>query len=127
MRIRAALSGGMFFLALVGSTLASTAGDAVVGAGVFANRCKECHEAPPDSRKAGPSLVGVIGRLAGSLAGFDYSDAMRSAGFIWTEEQLRAYVVNPKALVPKNRMLFNGIKREGEVDDLIAYLKSISS
>jgi cytochrome c len=127
MRIRAAFCMGISVMALVGSTMASTAGDAVAGAGVFSSRCKECHEAPPDSRKAGPSLVGVVGRLAGSLAGFNYSDAMRSAGFIWSEEQLRAYVLNPKALVPKNRMRFNGIKREGEVDDLIAYLKSISS
>ncbi len=126
MRVRAALCAGMSVVVLSGTSLA-VAGDAVVGAGVFANRCKECHEAPSGSRKAGPSLVGVVGRLAGSLAGFDYSDAMRLAGFTWTEEQLRAYVVNPKAVVPKNRMLFNGIKREGEVEDLIAYLKSISS
>lgn len=126
MGVRAALCVGVLVVTLVGTSMAA-AGDAVVGAGVFANRCKECHEAPPNSRKAGPSLVGVVGRLAGSLAGFDYSDAMRSAGFTWSEEQLRAYLLNPKAVVPKNRMLFNGLKREGEVEDLVAYLKSISS
>ncbi len=101
------------------------AGDKTVGEGVFANRCRECHEAPAGDRKAGPSLVGIVGRRAGSLPGFAYSDAMRNAGFVWTELRLQEYLSNPKAAVPGNRMLFNGLKREGEFEDLLEYLKSL--
>lgn len=125
MNIRSTIS-ILCILAAAATATPAFAGDATIGAGVFTNRCKECHEAPAGDRKAGPSLVGVVGRQAGTLEGFNYSDAMRSAGFIWTVEQLSAYLVSPRTVVPGNRMPFNGIKREGEVGDLIAYLQSIS-
>lgn len=111
----------------VGMGSAALADDAISrGQSVYDNRCKECHEAPPEARKAGPSLIGVVGRQAGTLPGFAYSDAMKAAGFIWTEDQLRAYLLNPRAVVPGNRMPFNGLKRPGEDVDIVAYLKSLS-
>ena len=96
-----------------------------MGEGVFANRCKACHEVANEKAKEGqgPSLKGLFGRTAGSVPGFAYSDAMKAAGFTWDEDKLKAYLINPKALVPNNKMVFNGLKREGEMENLIAYLK----
>lgn len=126
MQVSRVVCGALVLVGVMLTSLEALGGDAAIGAGVFENRCKECHEAPPDSRKAGPSLVGIVGRPAGTLAGFNYSEAMRAAGFVWSVDQLRAYLANPKAVVPGNRMLFNGLKRAGEADNLIAYLQSIS-
>ena len=92
------------------------------GRRVFA-QCRSCHtieEGGPN--RVGPNLHGVIGREAGSKEGFNYSPAMRSAGFAWNAERLDAYLTNPRAYVPNNRMAFVGVRNETQRRDLIAYL-----
>lgn len=97
-------------------------GDVVKGEGVFQNRCIECHSVNGDKVKIGPPLTGLFGRVSGTWPGFKYSDAMKSAGIVWGADTLAQYLPNPRAMVPKNRMNFNGLKRAGEAEDLIAYL-----
>jgi cytochrome c len=96
------------------------AADAAHGKVVF-QTCTACHTDKPDA--IGPSLRGVYGRKAGSLEDFRYSNAMLRANIIWDQANLRAYIKDPQAKVPGNRMPFGGIDDPKDVDDVIAYLK----
>jgi cytochrome c len=110
-------------LVLVLAPAARAAGDPELGRRIF-GRCGFCHALDPDRRgMVGPTLHGVLGRKAGTLDGFKYSEAMRDAGLVWSEETLRRYITNPQDVVPDNRMVFPGIRNQKEVDDLVAYLK----
>lgn len=86
------------------------------------NKCKACHEVATDRNKVGPTLKGVFGRTAGTLEGFAFSDAMKASGIVWSEETLKPYLTDPKAVVPGTKMTFAGIKKEEELDNLIEYL-----
>lgn len=100
-------------------------GDPAQGAKVF-NKCKACHELKSEKNKVGPHLVGIVGRTAGSVEGFNYSDALKKAhaeGLVWNEENLAKYLHNPKEFLPGNRMAFAGLKKDDEIADLLAYLK----
>lgn len=73
--------------------------------------------------RLGPILNGVIGRKAGTYEGFEYTEANRNSGIVWDEETLANYLRNSPAAIPGTSMVFLGIKKEEEIDDLIAYLK----
>jgi len=109
------------FLAL-GSTSALAEGDAAKGKKVF-NKCKACHSLEEGKKKVGPSLFGVIGREAGKVEGFKYSKAMMESGVTWTEENIDAYLAKPKEFIPGNKMVFVGLKKPEQRQDVIAYLK----
>ena len=101
------------------------AGDAAAGQKVF-NKCRACHVADKETNRVGPHLVGIIGRKAGTVDGFKYSDGMKGAGekgLVWTEENIAKYMKDPKDFVPGNRMAFVGLKKDEEIQDLIAFLK----
>ena len=103
-------------------------GDANAGATVF-NKCKVCHVADTDQNKVGPSLNGVIGRVAGTHAGFSYSKAMieaGKAGLQWDEATLRDYLHNPRTKVKGTKMVFPGLKDDTEITNLLAYLEQFS-
>jgi cytochrome c len=97
------------------------AADDAHGKQVFA-ACAACHSDKPDA--IGPSLRGVFGRKSGTLSDFRYSNAMRRAGLIWNEDNLRAYIKDPQSKVPGNRMPFGGLQSDKDVDDVIQYLKN---
>lgn len=101
---------------------AQAAGDPEAGKKVFA-KCKACHQLAAGKNGVGPSLHGVFGRKAGSVDGFKYSDAMKSKDITWNEETIGAYIADPKKYIPGNKMVFPGIKKDSERNDLIAYLK----
>ena len=71
----------------------------------------------------GPKLHGLVGRKAGTSAGYAYSDAMKNSGIVWDEATLAEYNRDPKDKVPGTKMLFNGVKNAGQLADLVAYLK----
>ena len=101
-------------------------GDAARGAELFPIRCIECHAiSETTDKKIGPSLLGLIDRTSGSLEGYEFSDAMKGAGIVWSEETLMTYLVAPRKVVPGTKMNFNGLKRPGEVEDLVAYLLEV--
>lgn len=104
------------------ATGSATAANIDEGKKVF-NKCKACHSLEAGKRKVGPSLHGVFGRKAGTLEGFKYSQALKDSGITWDEGSMRRYLADPKAVVPGGRMAFAGIKKDSEMDDLIAYLK----
>ena len=124
MKLRIALAA----LALLGasSPAALAAGDVEKGKAVF-KRCQVCHVHDTKTNKVGPHLGDVVGRKAGSVEGFHYSDAMKKKGeegLVWTEENLASYLKDPKAFVPGNKMVFVGLKKDDEIADVIAFLKS---
>jgi cytochrome c len=100
------------------------AGDPAHGAKVFASICATCHSAARPPRDViGPSLLGVVGRKAGSKPGFAYSHAMLAAGFVWTPAQLETYIAKPQALVPGNRMPFAGLPNPKDRADVVGFLE----
>ena len=119
---------GFASAALIAMALASgTAGAADVKKGkkVF-NKCKACHSLKSGKNKMGPSLFGVIGRKAASVPKFRYSKAMKKSDITWDEATLRLYLANPKKFLKGTRMSFRGIKKQSQLDNLVAYLKEAS-
>lgn len=108
------------------ASVALADGDATKGAQVFKKNCMACHSATDAKPKVGPSLQGIVGRPVASVAEFKYSDGMKTfgAGKTWTEEELTAYLPNPKDLVPGTKMAFVGLKSPQDIADLVAYLKN---
>ena len=104
----------------------ATAGDPEAGQKVF-RKCATCHEVKAPKNKVGPHLGGIFGRPAGAVEDFKYSDGMKNADIVWDEETIGAYVKEPKAYIPGNRMIFAGLKKDEEVADLIAYLKEATA
>lgn len=98
----------------------SGAGDPERGKALYA-RCQGCHSI--DRNRIGPLHRGLFGRRAGSVDGFDYSQAMRASGIVWDEATLDAFLAAPRDYIPGTRMIYAGIKDPQERADLIAYLK----
>jgi len=111
-------------------------GDPVKGEAVF-KKCSSCHLVGPDAKnKVGPALTGVIGSAAGSVEGYKYGKdllAAGEAGLVWTEEEVFAYLKDPKKYLraklenkkAKSKMSFK-LKKEDQRKDVIAYLKTFS-
>lgn len=107
--------------------LPAAAGDASAGADVF-KKCAACHSIGPGAKtKVGPELNGVVGRKAGTLAGFSYSDAMKNSGLTWDPATLLHYLHGPRALVPGTKMTFAGLSSDDDINNLIAYLSQFSA
>ena len=98
-------------------------GDAAKGQKVFA-KCKTCHEIATAKNKVGPTLQGVIGRKAGTVEGFKYSEAMINSGVTWDAATIAEYVAKPKEFIAGNKMAFAGLKKEDEIADLVAYIQA---
>ena len=96
------------------------------GAEAFAAACAGCHapQAAPDI--AGPPLDNIIGRNAGSVFGYPYSEALRDAGFVWTEAALRAWMEDNTAFLPGTRMRHDGLSDPVVQALILSYLQSIS-
>ncbi|MFM9841348.1 MAG: c-type cytochrome [Dongiaceae bacterium] len=101
-------------------------GDVAAGEKLFV-KCKTCHALEAGKNKVGPSLAGLFGRGAGSLADFNYSDAMKASGITWDEATLGEYLADPKGRIPGNKMVFPGLKKDEDRANLIAYLKTATA
>jgi cytochrome c len=96
----------------------------VDGARVF-KPCASCHQIGPNSRGGfGPQLNGLFGRRAGATPDFAYSDAMKTAGIVWDERTLAAFLRDPDRVVPGTKMRFWGIHDDRDLAALIAYLRT---
>jgi cytochrome c2 len=105
------------------------AADPAAGEKVF-KKCRACHAVGEGAKhKVGPELNDIIGRQAGTAEGFKYSNAMIEAGdggMVWDDEALAAYLAAPKKVVPKTKMAFAGLKKDDDIENVIAYLKTFS-
>lgn len=110
-------------LALVAGS-AGAKGDPARGEQLYA-RCAACHALAYD--RVGPHHCGLIGRKAGTVAGFDYSPAMKKSGIVWTARTLNRFLADPARLVPGTTMTYAGIPEPKERADLIAYLEAAAT
>ncbi len=108
--------------AVASENFADFTGVATNGKTVFL-QCMACHSLKEGENKVGPSLYSKIGKTAGQVPGFNYSDANKNSGIVWTEAELFTYLKNPRAAIPGTKMVFAGIPDPQKRADLIAYLK----
>jgi cytochrome c len=113
----AAIAASSSAAAAAGTTL----GDPSRGEEIY-GRCLACHALAFD--RVGPRHCGLLGRRAGSVAGFPYSRAMKNSKIVWNEKTLDRFLADPPKAVPGTTMTYAGIADAGERAALIAYLKS---
>ena len=94
------------------------------GQKLFNDRCAVCH-APKHGQRFGPSINGVVGRPAGSVAGFPYSDALKKSGLVWTEDNLRKWIADSASAVPHTLMPHVSFSDPAEQIYVIEYLKTL--
>lgn len=104
--------------------------DVTLGEKVYKKYCFACHKAGDKARNlVGPVFNDLFGRVAGTVEGFNYSDAMRQAGqngVVWDEKTLREYLPRPRDFVTGTKMTFVGLKKPEDIENLIAYLRQFS-
>lgn len=100
-------------------------GDPAAGQQVF-KKCRACHSLEAGKNTLGPSLASIVGRKAGEVPNYNYSPALKNSNVVWNPEALSSYLRNPKEFLPGNKMAFPGLKKENELNDVIAYLASTS-
>jgi cytochrome c len=124
--VKLILSAAVFAAALVAVSASARAdGDPEAGKQVF-KKCHACHNVGESARNAvGPELDGIVGRKAGSVEGYNYSDANKSSGITWDAATLDVYLKDPKAKVPGTKMAFPGLPSDKDRADVIAYLSTI--
>jgi cytochrome c len=123
MRVNILLISTVIFGALADSAYAqdATAGEAAFG------KCQVCHDVGESARnKLGPALNGLDGRKAGTVEGYDYSEANKSSGIVWSEASFTEYIVDPAGKIPGTKMMFSD-KNEKEIADLWSYLKQFET
>ena len=108
---------------LDGTTLADFIGDAAAGERTFL-QCVACHVVEPGVNRSGPSLAGIIGRTAGTVDGYNYTEANANSGITWSLEKMYQYLENPRRVVPGTKMAFAGLKDGQDRANVIAYLQS---
>lgn len=100
------------------------------GQGAF-RQCSSCHEVGAGAtNRTGPHLNGLMGRTLGSIDGFRYSNTFKdanAAGDAWSEENLRAFLIDPRGAMPGTKMAFRGVRNESDIEALIAYIESIGA
>jgi cytochrome c len=86
--------------------------------------CAGCHTVDPGKTSYGPNLRGVVGRKAGSLPGYAYSDALKASDMVWSVQNLDKWLTSPQKTVPGTKMPFTGYadpeKRRQIIDYLLA-------
>lgn len=111
-----------FIAAFDANADADAGGDAARGEQLY-GRCAGCHSL--DENRIGPLHRGVYGRAAGSVADYAYSDALRASAVVWDDATLDAWLTDPQAFIPGQKMFFR-LANPADRADIIAYLRQIS-
>ena len=86
-------------------------------------QCRACHSLKENEpHKIGPNLFKIIGSKAGSMKGYNYSDALSKSEIVWTMENLDLWLEKPYEIIPGNKMVFSGMSKQEDRNDLIAYV-----
>ena len=89
--------------------------------------CVACHSFKSGEHVNGPSLDNLFEQIAGKKEGFRYSGPMKRSGLIWTESNLRDFILNPQEKIPGNRMPFSGLENPEDLNTLIQYIRKMST
>lgn len=93
------------------------------GQTAFNNSCRTCHSMDAGDNRLGPSLHGIVGKKAGATEGYQFSSALKGAGFEWAKEKLAAFIESPEAVVPGNNMKpYAGLTDKATRDAIVAFL-----
>lgn len=114
-----------FVAAAFTASALSAEGNAAKGRRTFAAQCAACHTSTAENRITGPALLGVIGRKAGSLEGFAFSEAMKNSGLTWDAATLEKYLAAPGEIVPGTTMT-QAVSAPAARADLIAFLNTLT-
>jgi len=113
--------------AILAKAESAAAQDSAAGKASFA-KCQACHAVGQGAKnKLGPELNGLAGRKAGAAAGYQYSPALKNAGFAWDQSSFSDFLQNPRTKVPGNKMAFAGMKDKAEAASLWAYLQQFNA
>lgn len=97
------------------------------GQAAFAN-CSACHTLDQGAANgAGPNLFGIVGRAAGAVKGFSYSDALKASGITWTAAELDEYIADPAAKIPGTTMVAGSIADPAKRKAVIAYIENAAA
>ena len=116
------LAGAQF--AIAQTTALTAAGTALKGKEIYDARCSACHSV--DDNRVGPMHLGVFGRKAGSVKSYRYSVALSKSKVIWNADTLTAWLTNPEALIPGQRMGY-AMDNAQDRDDVVAYLATLKA
>lgn len=113
--------------ALALSCVTAAAQDLAAGEQSF-KKCLPCHSVGDGAtHKVGPLLNGLDGRKAGTIPGYNYSDANKDSGLVWSEAVFKDYIKDPMGKMPGTKMAFPGIRNDAEIGHLWAYLKQFGT
>jgi cytochrome c len=123
--VRNVLKAAAVVAMLAATTVAARAdGDPEAGKNIF-KKCHACHNIGEGAHNSvGPELNGVVGRKAGTVEGYSYSEANKTSGITWDVATLDVYLTDPKAKVPGTKMAFPGLPNEKDRANVIAYLST---
>ena len=86
-------------------------------------QCRACHSLKPnETNRIGPSLYGIINQQAGSIEGYEYSEALKQSNVYWNLDNLDQWIEKPYEMIPGNKMVFSGMRKKQDRNDLIAYI-----
>ncbi|MGC1888978.1 MAG: cytochrome c oxidase assembly protein [Stellaceae bacterium] len=102
--------------------VASATPDPKRGQTLFAERCAACHSL--ETNKTGPLLGGVVGRVSGTISGYNYSPALHQAGLRWSADALDHWLADPRKFIAGARMPVRVIDPATR-RDIIAYLEAL--
>lgn len=104
---------------------ATFAADNTSGEQLFNNNCRTCHSWKEGDNRLGPTLHGIVGRKAGSIEGFTYSQSMKQANLTWDEATLDKFIANPDSVFQNNNMKpFTGIADQATRQKIIEFMKT---
>jgi len=114
------LRSGLLVLALAAPAQAA---DAAKGERLYAV-CKACHTLHKGGPQiVGPNLHGFFGRPAAQAQGYAFTPALRNSGIVWNDATLDKFIADPKGTVPGTRMIYPGMRKPEDRENLIAFLK----
>lgn len=101
-------------------------GDVDAGKIVAARHCVVCHTFEKGGKVVfGPNLFDMVGKPAGAIKGYNYSDALKNSGLTWTDANLAGFVANPEQFLKGTKARFPGLKTTQQKADILAYMKTL--